>query len=69
MHSLYHMETTEVAQAHGACTHPIPRPLRCCRPANRTQASTNVLLAHFMSIVFTNLMLGALNRLGSASTA
>jgi hypothetical protein len=34
------------------------------------QASTNVLLAHFMSIVFTNLMLGALNRLGtSASTA
>lgn len=33
------------------------------------QASTNVLLAHFMSIVFTNLMLGALNRLGASASA
>ncbi|GBF95301.1 TIC, chloroplastic [Raphidocelis subcapitata] len=31
------------------------------------QASTNVLLAHFMSIVFTNLMLGTLNRLGATN--
>lgn len=34
------------------------------------QASTNVLLAHFVSIVFSNLMLGTLNRMGSgAATA
>jgi hypothetical protein len=33
------------------------------------QASTNVLLAHFMSIVFTNLMLGTLNRIGASPSA
>ncbi|KAI8476023.1 MAG: hypothetical protein J3K34DRAFT_402708 [Monoraphidium minutum] len=31
------------------------------------QASTNVLLAHFMAIVFSNLMLATLNRLGATA--
>ncbi|KIY98992.1 hypothetical protein MNEG_8972 [Monoraphidium neglectum] len=33
------------------------------------QASTNVLLAHFVSIVFANLMLATLNRLGATPQA
>jgi hypothetical protein len=46
----------------GQPTKPPPTHLIC-----PPQASTNVLLAHFMSIVFTNLMLGTLNRLGTAT--
>jgi hypothetical protein len=34
-----------------------------------SQASTNVLLAHFVSIVFANLMLATLNRLGATPQA